>query len=105
MAVVAVSLAGSDPLAAAAAFHADHLPRIEAALADGVSVILRFDHAEDKPHRWRREAIAALARKHAPLRVNAVAPAGQTPDEAAIEATIAFLAANEGVTGQLLIAG
>ena len=103
--VIAARLDGADPLIAAARFHADHLPGIEAALAGGASVIVRFDHAEDKPHGWRREAIAALARCYAPLRVNGVAPAAAMPDDAAMAETVAFLAGNEGVTGQLLIAG
>ncbi|RVQ69824.1 hypothetical protein EKN06_05185 [Croceicoccus ponticola] len=96
---------GAEPLAAAARFHTKILPQIEAALVDGESIVVRFDHAEGKPHRWRNEAIAALARKYAPLRINAVAPAGTEPDETAIAATISFLAGNEGITGQLLIAG
>ncbi|HEX2794518.1 MAG TPA: hypothetical protein VHN58_08835 [Croceicoccus sp.] len=103
--VVMAELAGADPLAAATLFHATVLPTLAAVLEGGDSLVVRFDHAEDKPHRWRREAIAALARAHAPLRVNAVAPAGPHADEAKLMATIAFLSANEGVTGQLLIAG
>ncbi|MBB3988747.1 hypothetical protein GGR19_000135 [Croceicoccus naphthovorans] len=102
--MVQVWLGGADPLAAATRFHVEFLPAIEAALGDGESVTVRFDHAEEKPHRWRKEAIGALARKYAPLRVNAVAPASGAHD-AKMEATIAFLSANEGVTGQLLIAG
>ena len=40
-----------------------------------------------------------LAREHAPIRVNAVA----SDDEAAIAAAARYLAAAEGITGQLLI--
>lgn len=105
MEVIAAHFAGADPLAAAARYHADILPRLIAVMEGGASLIVRFDHAEAKPHRWRNEAIAALARSYAPLRVNAVAPAAPVPDEAAMAATIAFLSRNEGVTGQLLIAG
>ena len=103
--VVMAELAGADPLDAATLFHATILPALTALLEGGDSLIVRFDHGEDKPHRWRREAIAALARAHAPLRVNAVAPATVLADEAKIAAAIDFLSANEGVTGQLLIAG
>ncbi|MDR7102445.1 Rossmann fold domain-containing protein [Croceicoccus sp. BE223] len=103
--VVMAELAGIDPLSAATLFHASLLPALTAVLEAGDSLIVRFDHAEDKPHRWRREAIAALACAHAPLRVNAVAPATAEPDEAKMTAAIAFLSANEGVTGQLLIVG
>lgn len=105
MELVPADLAGAEPLAAAARFHAEILPRLVAVLDGGASLIVRFDHAEAKPHRWRNETIAALARGYAPLRVNAVAPATPSPDEAAIATTIAFLSRNEGVTGQLLIAG
>ena len=75
-------------------------------LANGLdSLVLRFPHAEDKPHRWRREAVAALAREAAPTRVNAVAPASGEADEGSMAATVAFLHTNGGVTGQLLLAG
>ncbi|ARU16306.1 Rossmann fold domain-containing protein [Croceicoccus marinus] len=105
-AVLEIELAGADPLAAAAVFHQHHLPQAVALVAEGCrSIVLRFDHAEPKPHRWREEAIAALARAAAPARVNAVAPALAAPDEDAMRAAIAFLHANGGVTGQLLIAG
>ena len=105
-AVLEVELAGADPLAAAAVFHQVHLPRAVALVAEGCqSIVLQFDHAEEKPHRWRREAVAALARAAVPARVNGVAPASAGGCEDALKATIAFLHANEGVTGQLLIAG
>ena len=105
-AVLEVELAGADPLAAAAVFHQVHLPRAVALVADGYrSIVLQFDHAEDKPHRWRREAVAALARAAVPARVNGAAPASPRGNGDAMQATIAFLHANEGVTGQLLIAG
>lgn len=103
--VIAAEAGGADPIAAAQQFHAVVLPTLEDALSDGASLVVTFDYAETKPHRWRNEAIAALARKHAPLRVNAVAPAGPVTDPAKIAAAVEFLARNEGVTGQLLIAG
>lgn len=105
-AVLEVELAGADPLAAAAVFHQVHLSRAVALVADGHrSIVLQFDHAAEKPHRWRREAVAALARAAAPARVNGVAPASPHGSAEAMEATVSFLHANEGVTGQLLIAG
>ena len=93
---------GAGPLDAAAKFHAEVLPRIRAALNDGDSVVVRFDAAEEKPHRWRKEAIAALAREHAPRRVNAVAPLDGREDHD-VAPTIALLHGNEALTGQLLI--
>ena len=105
-AVLQVELAGADPLAAAAVFHQVHLPRAVALVAEGLrSIVLQFDHAEEKPHRWRREAVAALARAAVPARINGVAPASPQGCENALSATVAFLNANEGITGQLLIAG
>jgi len=93
-----------DPLDAGAAFHRDHLPPIRALLDAGLTVLtIRLPFAEDKPHRWRREAVAALARHYAPARINAVAPAGPDLAPDRLEATIAFLAANEALTGQLLL--
>lgn len=103
--VIEVLLGGTEPLTAAARFHAEYLPQVEEALTDCDAIVLRFDHTEEKPHRWRREAVAALARKYAPKRVNAVAPTESRPDESKVLATIAFLSGNAGVTGQLLIAG
>ncbi|WP_245638391.1 Rossmann fold domain-containing protein [Croceicoccus bisphenolivorans] len=103
--VIVARLGDAEPLSAATRFHAEILPELEAALAKGDGLIVRFDHADAKPHRWRGEAIAALARKYAPLRVNAVAPADPIADEASIAATVEFLSKNGGVTGQLLIAG
>ena len=102
--VIPVPLGDAEPLAAAARFHAEYLPEIEDVLAGGSGVILQFGAAEEKPHRWRKEALAALARKYAPLRVNGVSPLSGG-DNAALQAAIDFLSGNEGVTGQLVIAG
>jgi len=105
-AVLQVELGGADPLAAAAVFHQHHLPRAVELLGRGCrSLVLHFEYAPEKPPRWRKEAVAALARAAVPARVNGVAPASATPDNDAIASTIAFLHANEGVTGQLLLAG
>lgn len=105
-AVIDIELGGADPLAAAAVFHQHHLRQAMKLLGQGYdSIVLRFDYAEEKPHRWRKEAVAALARAAAPARVNGVAPASEATDRPAIDATIAFLHGNGGVTGQLLMAG
>lgn len=83
------------PLDAAAAFHARILP--QARLAHG-DVVLAFDHADHTHDGWRLVAVQELAREAAPRRVNAVAgPAG-----AEREAVLAYLAAAQGVTGQVL---
>jgi len=85
-------------LAAAAQFHSDVLPRVQAALANGDDTVLVFAPADYTHRGWRLAAVQQLARDHAPLRVNALA----SDDEAAIAATAKYLAAAEGVTGQYL---
>jgi hypothetical protein len=89
----------AEPLAAAARFYADELAAIEAMLetvADGLVVVFQ---AADHTHRgWRLAAIQQLARDHAPIRVNAVS----SDDARAIDATVRYLAAAPGVTGQYL---
>ncbi|HZU65054.1 MAG TPA: hypothetical protein VFF98_15315 [Novosphingobium sp.] len=84
-----------DPLAAAAAFHALHLPALRAATGD---VAILFAPAEHTHAGWRLAAVQALARAATPRRVNAIEGAG----EAAIAAACAWLAAAPGVTGQIL---
>jgi hypothetical protein len=102
------------PLAAAAAFFAEVLPLIEhamieplkqsdadPALAEGEPIarealLLIFAPADHAHQGWRVALVQALAREHAPLRVNAVA----SNDGAAIAAAEAYLGAAPGVTGQ-----
>lgn len=84
-----------DPLAAAAAFHGDIVPRL-LALTDALSLTLVFPPA-DHPHcAWREAAIQTLAREKAPLRINALASA----DEAAIAFVLEWIEQAPGVTGQ-----
>ncbi len=96
-----------DALAAAAAFHADALPGIVALLAEPAApsssgddrhLALVFPRADHAHRGWRLVAVQALARAHAPTRVNAIAG----DDEAAIAAAAEFLARAPGVTGQYL---
>lgn len=93
-----------DPLAAAAAFHGEWVPRILAALEAGageagagvVTLVLPpapFSHAG-----WREAAVQLLARERTPARINAIA--GEDP--AGIAATAAFIDAAPGLTGQYL---
>lgn len=85
----------ADPLAAAAAFYADHLPLLD----DGGAVLsVLFDPAAHGHHEWRAAAIAGLARTQAPRRVNGIV----SDDPAAIAAALAYLEAGQGITGQLL---
>lgn len=86
----------ADPLDAAAAFHADHVPALRAVADDLLIVWPLADHT----HRgWRLAAVQELARVAAPRRVNAVA--GRT--DAAISAAARYLAAAPGLTGQVLL--
>ena len=84
-------------LAAAADFHARVLPQI-IATQPGKDLLLVFPPAEHSHRAWRLAAVQALAREHAPLRVNAI----ESADEAGIAAAEAFLAKAPGVTGQYL---
>jgi hypothetical protein len=87
-----------EPLAAAARFHAEDMPRALAALAQGGDLVLVFAPADHTHRDWRLAAVRGLARAHAPARVNAVAG----DDEAALAAACAYLERAPGVTGQLL---
>ncbi|MBB4857371.1 hypothetical protein HNO88_000678 [Novosphingobium chloroacetimidivorans] len=98
MAVLRVGALPDEPLAAAARFHADILPRALAALAGGENMVIVFDAADHTHRDWRLAIVRGLARQYAPLRVNAVA--GGADD--AIEAGLRYLAQAPGVTGQLL---
>jgi hypothetical protein len=86
------------PSAAAAAFHGEWLPRVQAELAAGEGLVLVFPPADHTHATWRLAAVQVLAREAAPQRINAVASA----DSAAIEAALAYLAQTGGVTGQYL---
>jgi hypothetical protein len=88
----------AEPLAAAAQFHAEVLPRIAAEIQGGANLALVFPPADYTHRAWRTAAVQALARQYAPLRVNALA----SDEEAAIAASLAYLARAEGVTGQYL---
>ena len=98
MKVVAVDGLPLDPLAAGGVFHQHWLPRAEAALADGHDVMLVFSLADHTHRDWRRAVATGLARRHAPLRVNAIAGEGAR----VIEAFISYLADAPGITGQYL---
>ena len=88
-----------EPLAAAAMFHAEVLPRVRAGLAAAPADFTLILAPADYTHRaWRQAAVQALAREYAPIRVNAVTSAS----EPAIAAALAFLDTAEGITGQLL---
>ena len=99
MAVLEVQPLPDLPSAAAAAFHLKYLLRAAALLGDGAQcVTLVFPPADHTQRGWRLAAVQALAREHAPARVNAIA--GRSAP--AITATLAYLDAAEGVTGQYL---
>jgi hypothetical protein len=86
-------------LDAAAAFHAEGLPRVRAALAKGdESLVLVFGPASHEHRAWRLAAVQQLAREHAPVRINAI----ESSDEDAISAGAQYCAHAAGLTGQLL---
>lgn len=89
-----------DPLAAAANFHSDWLPRVLALLDSGESVLtLVFAPAGLAHSGWREAAVQLLARERTPARINAIC--GEDP--AAIRATASFIAGAPGLTGQYLV--
>lgn len=98
MALLRVGALPEAPLAAAARFHADVLPRALEALQEEGDLVLVFGPADHTHTAWRRAAVQELARAHAPGRVNALGG----DDEAAIAAAVDYLARAPGVTGQFL---
>ena len=98
MAVFRVGPLPEEALAASVRFHAEVLPKVLAELARGENLILVFAPADHTHRGWRLAAVRQLARRHAPIRVNALAG----DDETAIAAAARYLASAEGVTGQLL---
>jgi len=86
-----------DALAAAALFHARDLPRIaQLASAPAGQLLIVFAPAGHDHRGWRLAAVQGVARKFAPLRVNAVAAS----DAEAIAAAAGYLARAPGVTDQ-----
>ena len=85
-----------DALGAAAAFHAEWLPRARE-LAGRGDLALVFPAAPYDHRGWRLAAVQDLARAAAPRRVNGLAGG----DEAAIGQAAAWLAQAPGITGQL----
>jgi len=88
----------NEPLAAAAQFHADVLPRALDALRQVGDLVLVFPPADHTHRDWRFGVVRGLARQFAPARVNALAG----DHEAALAAGVTYLAHAPGVTGQLL---
>ncbi len=97
MASVRIEGLPPEPLAAAAVFHAEWLPRLSA--ASDVDLVLVFPTADHTHRAWRLAAVQGLARTAVPKRVNALAG----DDEASIAAGLAWFAAAPGVTGQYLV--
>ena len=100
MALFRVDLLAEEALAASARFHAEILPEVlECVLShSGDHLVLVFAPADHTHRGWRLAVVQQLAREHAPFRVNAV----ESDDQSAISATLAYLDAAPGVTGQLL---
>ena len=97
MVLIAVEGLEADPLAAAARFYAEIAPQV--AQASDSAVTLLFPPADHTHSGWRAAAVASLARSAAPRRIN-----GLVSDSApAIAATLAYLEAAPGITGQLLV--
>lgn len=97
MPALAVADLPEAPLAAAAHFHAHHLPLVEAALPAEGALTLIFAPAGHEHRGWRLAAVQSLARAHAPLRINAVEGSGAAAEELA-----RWLDTAPAVTGQVI---
>ena len=64
----------------------------------GEDLVIAFDAADYTHAAWRLAIIQALAREHAPARVNAISGGGHAARLAAVD----YLEAADGVTGQVL---
>lgn len=93
-----VGLLPEEPLAAAAHFHMQVLPRVRDALQAGEDLILVFGPADYTHRDWRNGVVRGLAREYAPIRVNAIAGALEPEIQAAAD----YLDRALGVTGQVL---
>lgn len=98
MAIYAVEGLPDAPLAAAARFHAHHVPLIEQAAAAGAGLTIVFPAADHTHRGWRLAAVQMLARALAPLRINALSGGSS----AAVGAAADYLARAPGLTGQLI---
>ena len=86
-----------DPLGAAGVFHQNWLGPIERALGAREDVMVVVPSADHTHGEWRKAAVAMLARKHTPARVNFVAGEGEH-----VDATERYLAEAAAITGQYL---
>lgn len=99
-AVIRIAALPSDPLAAAGRFYEQDLPQVESAFGNGVKAVAIIFPSLGKVHRgWMREAVAALARAMAPVRVNAVI----AHESSATDTLVAWLGSASGVTGQIFV--
>ena len=99
MVTLAVQPLPDFPSDAAAEFHREFLPHAQSVLRGSATCLTLLFADGDHTHRaWRLAAVQALAREHAPARVNGLS-GGSKP---AIAAALAYLEAAEGVTGQYL---
>ncbi|MEE4337203.1 Rossmann fold domain-containing protein [Erythrobacter sp.] len=102
--VLTVETLPAEPIAASAAFHADHLAAAERMLAgDGVEAIAICLPAADTDHDdWRLALARDLARRWTPRRVNVVGGAVGGAAGDAREDALAYLADAPGITGQYI---
>ena len=86
-------------LDAATLFCREYLPQVEQLLGDrSQAITIVMPQAGQKHDDWRRALARDLARAHAPQRVNVIAG----NEVAHIDATLRYLEASPGVTGQYI---
>ncbi|WP_336986994.1 Rossmann fold domain-containing protein [Altererythrobacter aquiaggeris] len=89
----------AEAVEAAALFYAEYVPMARKQLADATDALAIVLPGAPHDHTaWRRAAAQDLARAAAPVRVNILSGG----DDAAMEASLAWLAQAPGITGQLL---
>jgi len=98
-AVLAIKSLPANAVEAAAQFHAEDLPKVQALLQGGLgAVAIVMPSAPSDHDDWRRAITRDLARAHAPQRVNVTC--GSCPE--AVEGMLKYLRDAPGITGQYL---
>jgi len=98
-AVLAIKSLPANAVEAAAQFHAEDLPKVQALLQGGLgAVAIVMPSAPSDHDDWRRAITRDLARAHAPQRVNVTC--GSCPE--AVEDMLKYLRDAPGITGQYL---
>lgn len=98
-AVLTIQNLPANAVEAAAQFHTNDLPKVQALLQGGLAAVAIVMPSAPRDHDdWRRAIARDLARAHAPQRINMTAGA----DADAVDSMLAYLRDAQGITGQYL---